>query len=68
MTILSSLLWFLATLWGKYPGKIIKSPEELRPALEEAFEQNGPAIIAVPVDYRENLKLTKRLGELEFTI
>ncbi len=49
-------------------GKIIKSPEELRPALEEAFEQNGPAIIAVPVDYRENLKLTKRLGELEFTI
>ena len=49
-------------------GKIIKSPDELRPALEEAFKQDGPAIIAVPVDYRENLKLTKRLGELEFTI
>ena len=49
-------------------GKVIKSAEELRPALEEAFKQEGPAIIAVPVDYRENLKLTKRLGELEFTI
>ncbi len=49
-------------------GKTIKSADELKPALEEAFKQDGPAIIAVPVDYRENLKLTKRLGELEFTI
>jgi len=28
----------------------------------------GPALIAVPVDYAENLKLTKRLGEIECTI
>lgn len=49
-------------------GKTLTSPDQLRPALEEAFQQQGPAIIAIPVDYSENLKLTKRLGELELTI
>ena len=28
----------------------------------------GPAIIAIPIDYAENMKMTKRLGELAFTI
>jgi acetolactate synthase-1/2/3 large subunit len=36
--------------------------------LEEAFAQDGPALIAVPVDYSENVKLTKRLGEIEVSI
>ncbi len=49
-------------------GKTLKSADELRPALEEAFQQKGPALIAVPVDYAENRKMTKRLGELAFTI
>ncbi|MBI5042079.1 MAG: hypothetical protein HZB57_13035, partial [Gammaproteobacteria bacterium] len=43
-------------------------PEELRPALEEAFRQSGPAIISVPVDYRENVKLTERLGKIVCTL
>jgi acetolactate synthase-1/2/3 large subunit len=34
------------------------------PALEEAFAQDGPALIAVPVDYAENMKLTDRLGNV----
>ena len=49
-------------------GKTLKSADELKPALEEAFKQKGPALIAVPVDYAENRKMTKRLGELAFTI
>jgi len=49
-------------------GKTITSAAQLKPALKEAFKQKGPAIIAVPVDYSENRKLTKRLGELSFTI
>ena len=36
--------------------------------LEEAFAQKGPALIAVPVDYDENMKLTKRLGNIVATI
>lgn len=43
----------------------IEAAEELRPALKEAFDRTDrPSVIVVPVDYRENLKLTKRLGQL----
>ncbi len=37
-------------------------------ALEEAFAQDRRAVIALPVDYAENRKLTKRLGEIECPI
>ncbi|HWS02754.1 MAG TPA: acetolactate synthase large subunit [Gammaproteobacteria bacterium] len=57
----------LAQAFGMW-GKTLKSSEELRPALEEAFRQPGPAIIAVPVDYRENVKLTERLGKIVCTL
>lgn len=57
----------LARAFGMW-GRTIKSPDELRPALEEAFHQPGPAIIAVPVDYRENVKLTERLGRIVCTL
>ena len=36
----------------------------LTAALEEAFSADSPAILALPIDYRENLELTKRLGEI----
>ena len=49
-------------------GKTIKSADEFAPALQEAFAQEGPSLIAVPVDYAENLKLTKRLGDIEFSV
>ncbi len=45
-------------------GKVITSVAEFAPALEEAFEQEGPALIGIPVDYAENMKLTQRLGDL----
>ncbi len=45
-------------------GKEIKDVAELPGALAEAHSQEGPAIIAVPVDYAENLKLTKKMGEI----
>lgn len=50
--------------WGKRVGAVA----ELAPAMAEAFRQSGPAIIAVPVDYGENMKLTKRLGNLAVPI
>ena len=49
-------------------GRTLETADALVPTLEEAFRQKGPAIVGVPIDYRENLKLTKRLGEIEFTI
>ncbi len=58
-------------MWAKSYGawgRTIESADEVIPALETAFKQKGPAVIGVPIDYRENMKLTKRLGNLEFTI
>ncbi len=57
----------LAKAFGIW-GKVIDGPGQIAAALEEAFAQDGPAIIAVPVDYAENNKLTQRLGEIEFSI
>ena len=51
-------------MWGKQ----IKAAEEFMPALEEAFQQKGPAIIGVPVDYSENMRLTKHLGKVSAII
>jgi hypothetical protein len=28
------------------------------------LEQSGPSLVEVPIDYRENLRLTERLGAL----
>jgi len=57
----------LAQAFGLW-GRTLSSAGELAPALEEAFAQAGPALLAVPVDYAENLKLSERLGALEVTI
>ena len=45
-------------------GRTLTAAGQLPGALEEAFRQPGPALIAVPVDYRENVKLTERMGRL----
>ena len=57
----------LAEAYGMW-GREITAADQLVPALEEAFQQEGPALIAVPVDYAENRKLTARLGEIEIPI
>lgn len=49
-------------------GKVLDGPGQVTSALEEAFAQDKPALIAVPVDYSENQKLTKRLGDIDVSI
>lgn len=46
-------------------GYRISSADELLPTLRAALADDGVSIIACPVDYRENLRLTGRLGELD---
>jgi acetolactate synthase-1/2/3 large subunit len=53
----------LAKAFGIW-GRTIDGPGQIEGALTEAFAQPGPALLAVPVDYAENTKLTKRLGNL----
>ena len=57
----------LAESFGMW-GKRVTSAKGFADALDEAFQQKGPSLIAVPVDYSENRKLTKRLGEIELAI
>lgn len=47
-------------MWGRH----LQEAADLPAALEEAFAQQGPALISVPVDYAENRKLTERLGQI----
>ena len=46
------------------PGFRPTTTDELYPMLKKALELDGPAVIDVPIDYRENVRLTERLGAL----
>ncbi|HXG26121.1 MAG TPA: acetolactate synthase large subunit [Candidatus Binatia bacterium] len=46
------------------PGFRPASAEDLFPTLMRALEVDGPAVVDVPIDYTENVKLTERLGAL----
>ena len=37
---------------------------DLLPTLRRALDVDGPSLVEVPIDYRENLRLTERLGAL----
>ena len=45
-------------------GLRVNNARDLAPALEQAFAADRPVIISLPIDYRENLKLTARLGNI----
>ncbi len=46
-------------------GVKVERTEDFIPIMKKAFkEKSKPTVIVVPVDYGENLKLTKRLGEI----
>jgi len=45
-------------------GYRVESTEQLLPVLNDALASNQVCIIDCPVDYRENLKLTEKLGEM----
>jgi acetolactate synthase-1/2/3 large subunit len=56
--------WYsLADAFGWQCERVDRS-RELRGAIDRALAHDGPSLIVVPVDYRENLLLTNRLGHL----
>ncbi len=57
----------LASAFG-WHGRRCDNSQELHPTLEAAFEEQGPSLIVIPIDYRENDLLTKKLGEITATI
>ncbi|MGB5518314.1 MAG: acetolactate synthase large subunit [Gammaproteobacteria bacterium] len=53
----------LADAFG-WKGHFVDNSNDLAPVLERAFKERGPSLVVVPIDYRENLKLTERLGDI----
>lgn len=53
----------LATAFG-WHGHYVTRSEDLHGTLENAFKEKGPSLIVIPIDYRENDLLVKKLGEI----
>jgi acetolactate synthase-1/2/3 large subunit len=49
-----------AEAFGAY-GMDIQTPDEIAPTLKKALAMQGPVLVGIPVDYRDNLKLTQEL-------
>ena len=53
----------LASAFG-WHGHKVNNSRDLVSELEAAFSEKGPSLVVVPIDYRENMLLTKRLGDI----
>jgi acetolactate synthase-1/2/3 large subunit len=53
----------LAEAFG-WQGQVIDASANLRPAIDQALGHDGPSLIVIPIDYRENVLLTERLGRI----
>ena len=53
----------LASAFGWYGHRVERS-RDLSATLETAFAEDGPSLVVLPVDYRENARLTERLGDI----
>ena len=51
-----------------WQGQYVERSTDLAGALEDALRHRGPSLIVVPIDYRENMLLTERLGNIEVSI
>jgi acetolactate synthase-1/2/3 large subunit len=57
----------LAESFGWY-GHYVANAAELLGALDNALNEDGPSLVVIPIDYRENQLLTKKLGEIQCPI
>jgi len=57
----------LADSFG-WHGHRCNNSKALSATLESAFVEPGPSLVVIPIDYRENKLLTKKLGEITATI
>ncbi|WP_067563153.1 acetolactate synthase large subunit [Halofilum ochraceum] len=51
----------LAEAFG-WHGQYVNNARDLRGALQNALDHEGPSLVVIPIDYSENQKLSKRLG------
>lgn len=53
----------LAEAFG-WNGHVIDKSTDLLAAVTQALNEEGPSLVVVPIDYRENMALTEKLGAL----
>lgn len=56
--------WLLLAQSFGWNGYTVNRSAELLSVLENAFSDEGPSLVVVPIDYSENIRLTQRLGEI----
>ena len=57
----------LADAFG-WSGHYVANSAELSDTLDTALGEDGPSLVVIPIDYRENNLLTKKLGEITCVI
>ncbi len=53
----------LASSFG-WHSHIVSHSNDLQDSLAQAFDETGPSLVMVPIDYRENTILTEKLGAI----
>ena len=53
----------LADAFG-WHGQHVENSADLAASLRQALAEKGPSLVVVPIDYRENMLLTERLGNI----
>jgi acetolactate synthase-1/2/3 large subunit len=53
----------LAEAFG-WKGHRVERSRDLKGVLQQAFDEAGPSLVVLPIDYNENRKLTEKLGQI----
>ena len=59
--------WLLLAQSFGWQGARCENAADLLPTLQTALDHKGPSLVVIPIDYRENMKLSQRLGEIDFS-
>ncbi len=57
----------LASAFG-WHGHRVENSTDLKSTLEQAFNEEGPSLVVIPIDYRENQLCKEKIGELTAAI
>jgi acetolactate synthase-1/2/3 large subunit len=60
--------WTLLAKSFGWNGHFVNNAADLTTTLDKAFDEKGPSLVVIPIDYRENPLLTKKLGEISCPI
>lgn len=60
--------WVMLAKSFGWNGHRVDNSRDLQTILGGALNEEGPSLVVLPIDYRENMELTRRLGEMSCPI